>query len=150
MYASCEVILERQALLTTLNAEGPPQHLLDPDFLLIAPALGGVCLWTAAMNAELLAAGAWDHLIVVSRSRVAAILARGQQSTVRLTFAGRTLVVDRTMIDVADAERSISVRLQLPPYPRSVRQRELFPMAAEGRSKSRRPQLPARGLPLFA
>jgi hypothetical protein len=150
MKASCEVVIERDALLTALTSEGPVRHLVDPDFLLVAPGPIGITVWTAALNADLQAAGAWNHMIVVSRSSVVAILSRNKHPTIRLTFAGATLVIDRTLITVDDAEPARSFSSRRSQQSRPIQQRTLFPMVSvENALRARCPQLPARGLPLF-
>jgi hypothetical protein len=66
-----------------------------------------------------------------------------------LTFAGGKLAVDRTMISVqrSDLWRSIVTRTAKPLRP--VLQQELFPIGVGEKLHAHRPQLPARGLPLF-
>jgi hypothetical protein len=151
MRASCEVVVERQALLAAITAEGPARRLMDPDLLMIAPAGPGISIWTAVLDADLQAEGTWSYMVLVSRERVAAILGRLPGATVKLTYAGAYLQVDRTMIAVIDASPWRSFHSRKGRYPRPMNQTSLFPVVAvEGTLKPKRGQLATRGLPLFS
>lgn len=150
MRASCEVVVERRAVLAAITADGPARRLMDPDLLLIAPAAPGISLWTAVIDADLEAEGTWAWMVSVSRERLAALLGRSTGATVKLTYAGRYLQVDKTMLPVIDATPWNSFQSRRGRYPRPLHQTSLFPVGAvDGPLKPKRTQLSAQGLPLF-
>lgn len=151
MRASCEVVVERQSLLTAITATGPARRLIDPDLLMIAPAGPGISIWTAVLDADFEAEGRWSYMVLVSRERVAAILTKVDQPTVKLTHAGPYLQIDRTMLPVIDSTPGRSFNARRSRYPRPMHQASLFPpIAVEGALKPKRRQLTTRGLPLFS
>ena len=151
MRASCEVVVERQPLLAAITATGPARRLMDPDLLMIAPAAPGISIWTAILDADLEAEGRWSHMVLVSLERVAAILSKVDQATVKLTYAGAYLQVDKTMLPVIDATPWNSFQSRRGRYPRPMHQTSLFPVVAvDGPLKPKRKQLATRGLPLFS
>ncbi|MGE3477029.1 MAG: hypothetical protein AB7H70_14605 [Rhodospirillaceae bacterium] len=103
MRPSCEVVVERQPLLAAITTEGPARRLMDPDLLMIAPAALGISLWTAVLDADLEAEGRWSQMVLVSRERVAAVLSKVAKATVKLTYTGGYLQVDKTMLAIIDA-----------------------------------------------
>ena len=149
MRLHCDMIIERQALLTALTADGPVQRLVDPDFLMMAPAGRGIGVWTAVLEADFTVRGWWDQAIIVSRSGVIALLTRNTAPTACLTFAGNTLCVDRTMIRVIKSEYSRAITTNTLKPVRAKRQHELFPVGAPSKLRPRRSQLTVNGLPLF-
>jgi hypothetical protein len=151
MRASCEVVIERQPLLVAITAGGPARRLMDPDLLMIAPATSGISIWTAVLDADFEAEGRWSYMVLVSRERVAAILAKVDQPSVKLTHAGPYLQIDRTMLPVIDSTPWRSFNARRGRYPRPMHQTSLFPpVAVDGALKPKRTQLTTRGLPLFS
>jgi len=150
VHASCEVIIERQALLTALTADGPVQRLMDPDSLVMAPARRGICVWTAVLAADFAVSGRWNRVIAVSLSQVISLLSKRSAPAVCLTFAGRTLSVDHTMISVKKSELWRSIATGTAKRLRPARQQELFAFGTRDKLHACGPQLPARGLPLFS
>jgi len=148
MRASCEVVVERQPLLAAVTATGSVRRLMDPDLLMIAPAAPGISVWTAVLDADLEAEGSWSYRVSVSRERVAALLGRSSGATVKLTYAGTYLQIDKTLIAILDASPwgSFQSRRRLG----QLHQTSLFPViGVDGPLKPKRRQLATRGLPLF-
>jgi hypothetical protein len=150
MRASCEVVVERQPLLAAVTAKGPARRLMDPDLLVIAPAAPGISVWTAVLDADLEAEGTWSYKVLVSRERVAALLGRSSGATVKLTYAGTYLQIDKTLITIIDASPWGSFQSRRGRHPQPTLQTSLFPVTvANGPLKPKRRQLATRGLPLF-
>jgi hypothetical protein len=150
MKPTSEVIVDRAALQTAVSADGPPRRLMDADALVLAPSGMGLSVWTAVLDADIAAEGHWNRMLIVSRARVAAILARLKDATVRLTFTGTRLMVGPTSITVFDSAPFAEFSARRGRTPKPLRQGSLFRFEAlDGPLKAKRRQLPARGLPLF-
>ena len=150
MKATCEVVVERVGLLAAITADGPARRLMDPDLLMIAPAAPGISIWTAVLDADLEAEGSWSYRVSVSRERVAALLGRSSGATVKLTYAGTYLQIDKTLIAILDASPWGSFQSRRGRHLGAAHQTSLFPVVdVDGPLKPKRRQVATRGLPLF-
>ncbi len=152
MKATCEVVVERQALLTAVAFDGKANELMYPDDVEIGPCGRGLWIETASLDAELEAVGVWSNLVLSSRCLIEEVLQRTSRATVTLIFYGNTLFIDRINLpaeDLGAEEPFHSQRSRRPRRGRKEHQPLLFPLESADRVRCAGPQLPATGLPLF-
>ena len=150
MKATCEVVVERELLLTAISANSTPIALLAPDQVEIGTGSFGITVSTASIACELQAVGDWDRLVLAQRYMMEALLSRNSRPTVKLLFVGNVLFVDQQPVAAEDLGPVTPFGARRPSrVPGPPRQGSLALPEPGARLRSARPQLPARGLPLF-
>ena len=99
MRPSCEVAVDRQAILDAIEMDGHPLNPMHPEDVRIGPAEGGIRIETVSVTADIAAVGVWSKAVIVDGTRLHRILLDGVNSTVLLTYVDGVLSIDRTMID---------------------------------------------------